>query len=145
MGIVSEFRQFVVRGNVLDMAVGVVIGGAFGKIVGSFVSDVIMPPLGLITGKGQDYRELAWVLGTGADGKTPAAIRYGAFAATVVDFLIVAFAIFLVVKIANAAQNIRKQADAPPPPPKTKSCPECVMEIPIGAKRCGHCTSPVPA
>ena len=119
MGMMSEFREFAVKGNVMDMAVGIVIGGAFGKIVSSLVSDVIMPPIGWLTG-GIDFGALKWVLRP-ADNSDPAhkiaevAISYGSFFNTIITFIIIAFAIFMVIKGMNRMQ--RKQAEAPAAPP----------------------------
>jgi large conductance mechanosensitive channel len=141
----KEFKEFAMRGSVVDLAVGVIIGGAFGKIVSSLVEDVIMPPIGQLLGR-VDFSGLFINLsGTHYDSikaaKTvtpPAAtLNYGIFLNTVVNFLIVAFFIFLVVKQINrfAAKP------APVPAPTTKDCPQCAMPIPLAAKRCGHCTS----
>jgi large conductance mechanosensitive channel len=138
----KEFRDFVVRGNVLDLAVAVIIGGAFGKIVTSFVNDVLMPPIGLLLG-GVDFANLFVAL----DGKSyesleaaktagAATINYGVFLNTIIDFLIVAFIIFLIVKMAN-----RLQKPAPAAEPTTKECPYCYSTIPLKAKRCPNCTS----
>ncbi|EKM97251.1 MULTISPECIES: large-conductance mechanosensitive channel protein MscL [Stutzerimonas stutzeri group] len=114
MSLISEFKAFAMRGNVIDMAVGIIIGAAFGKIVSSFVDGVIMPPLGLLIG-GVDFSDLAIVLKE-AVGETPAVLlRYGAFIQTVVDFLIVAFAIFIAIKAMNSLR--RKEAEAPAAPP----------------------------
>jgi large conductance mechanosensitive channel len=113
---IQEFKTFAMRGNVIDLAVGVVIGGAFGKIVSSFVNDVIMPPLGLLLG-GVDFSSLALTL-RAAEGETPAVLlRYGAFINTVVDFLIIAWAIFMVVKAMNSLKK-KEEAAPPPAPPK---------------------------
>jgi large conductance mechanosensitive channel len=141
----KEFKEFAMRGSVVDLAVGVIIGGAFGKIVSSLVEDVIMPPIGQLLGR-VDFSGLFINLsGThydsikAAKAVTPpaATLNYGIFLNTVVNFLIVAFFIFLVVKQINrfAAKP------APAPAPTTKDCPQCAMSIPISAKRCGHCTS----
>ena len=114
MSLLQEFKQFAMRGSVVDLAVGVVIGGAFGKIVTSFVGDVLMPPIGMLIG-GVDFSGLAVTLRE-AQGNTPAVLwKYGAFLQNVVDFMIIAFAIFLVVKAMNALQ--KKPEAAPPPPP----------------------------
>jgi large conductance mechanosensitive channel len=142
----KEFKEFAMRGNVLDMAIGIVIGAAFGKIVSSFVADIIMPPLGMLLGKmdfsqlfiplnGQHYDTLAAAKEAGA-----ATLNYGIFFNTVLDFLIVAFAIFLLVKAVNSAK--RKQ-EAAPVEPTTKKCPRCLSEIPIAATRCAYCTTDV--
>ena len=114
MGWLDEFKKFAMRGNVVDLAVGVVIGAAFGKIVTSFVNDVLMPPLGLVIG-GVNFGNLALTL-KAAEGETPAVLwKYGAFIQTIVDFTIIAFAIFLVVKAMNRFQRKEEQAPAPPP------------------------------
>jgi large conductance mechanosensitive channel len=117
MGLLKEFKTFAMRGNVLDMAVGVIIGAAFGKIVSSMVSDILMPPVGLLTG-GMDFSRLSITLrqaGAGADAVT---LRYGVFINSIIDFLIVAFCIFLLVKVVNAAQ---RRAEEAPPAPKLPS------------------------
>ena len=120
MALLDEFKQFAMRGNVVDLAVGVVIGAAFGKIVSSFVNDVLMPPLGLLLG-GVDFSDLAVTL-KAAEGEVPAVLwRYGTFIQTIVDFTIIAFAIFLVVKGVNSMQ--KKKEEAPPPAPS----PEVVL------------------
>ncbi len=146
----KEFRDFAMRGNVVDMAVGIVIGAAFGKIVSSVVSDVMMPPIGLLLG-GVDFSNLYVVLKEGAkpapylalaDAQAAGAVtlNYGLFINQIVSFTIVAFALFLVVKGMN---SMKRDAPAPAPAPTEKQCPECAMVIPLAAKRCGHCTSPV--
>jgi len=138
----KEFREFVMRGNVLDLAIAVIIGGAFGKIVTSFVNDVIMPPIGLLLG-GVDFTNLFIAL----DGKLyesldaakaagAATINYGVFLNTVIDFIIVAFVIFLIIKSAN-----RMKKQAPVAEPTTKECPYCSTTIPLKAVRCPNCTS----
>jgi large conductance mechanosensitive channel len=135
----KEFKEFVVRGNVLDLAVGIVIGAAFGKIVTSLVNDVLMPPIGLIIQR-VDFKELFVNLSptsfrTLAEAKTAGAptLNYGMFLNTVFEFVIVAFVIFLVVRTAN---RMRKQ-----PNPTTQECSFCGMSIPLAAIRCPHCTS----
>ena len=116
MGMVQEFKDFAMRGNVVDLAVGVVIGGAFGKIVSSVVADVIMPPIGLMMG-GVDFSDLKVVL-KDAVGEVPAVtLNYGSFIQTCVDFLIVAFAIFMLIKALNSMQRKKEEAPAAPPPP----------------------------
>jgi len=144
MGMVKEFKEFAMRGNVVDLAVGVIIGGAFGKVVSSIVSDVLMPPIGVLMG-GVDFSNLAIKVkeaGLDAAGRpTPAMlIGYGRFVNSVIDFIIVAFCIFIVIKAMNAMQ--KKPAPAAPPP--TKDCPQCLSTIPLKATRCSHCTSDVP-
>ncbi len=138
----EEFKKFAMRGNVVDMAVGIVIGAAFGKIVTSFVNDVLMPPLGKLMG-GVDFSNLFINLGSESFASLAAAqeagaatLNYGVFINTVLDFLIVAFAIFMVIK----AMNKLKTEEAPKAP-DSKSCPQCLSDIPIAAKRCKFCTS----
>ncbi len=142
----KEFREFAMRGNVLDMAVGIIIGAAFGKIITSLVNDVIMPPIGLVLGKvdfsnlflnlsGKPYATLAEAKAAGA-----ATVNYGLFLNTVLDFIIVAFAIFLLIRQVN-----RFKAKPQPPSATTKDCPYCVSTIPIKAVRCPHCTSELTA
>ena len=145
----KAFKEFVVRGNVLDMAVGIVIGAAFGKIVSSFVDDILMPPIGLLLGK-VDFTNLFInlsdkPLASLAEAKAAGApvIKYGVFINTVLDFLIVAFVIFLVVKQVNALK--RQEEAAPPPAPATKECPFCASTIALKAKRCPQCTSEITA
>jgi len=116
MGMMQEFKKFAMRGNVVDMAVGIVVGGAFGKIVSSFVADVVMPPIGLLVG-GVDFSKLAITLKEAAEGAAAVTLNYGKFIQTVVDFLIVAFAIFMVVKGMNALKKKEEAAPPPPPPP----------------------------
>ena len=136
------------RGNVLDMAIGIVIGAAFGKIVTSFVSDILMPPIGLLLG-GVDFSNIFIVLSGGdyaslEDAKKAGAATWnvGLFINTVIDFLIIAFAIFLVVKAIN---NLKRKEETAPPPPSEKACPFCATNIPIKATRCPHCTSQLEA
>jgi large conductance mechanosensitive channel len=131
MGLLSEFRDFAVKGNAVDMAVGIIIGGAFGKIVTSLVNDLIMPPIGMLLGK-MDFSTLAIQL----NEKT--AIKYGAFLNNVLDFVIVAFCIFVVVKQMNRLRPAPAPAAA-----TTKTCPQCCSTIPLGAKRCAYCTTPL--
>jgi large conductance mechanosensitive channel len=139
--VLKDFKEFAMRGNVMDLAVGVIIGAAFGKIVTSLVEDVLMPPLGQVLGK-VDFSGLYFSL----DGKSydsliaakaahAATINYGVFLNTVVSFLIVAFCVFLVVK------QVNRFAAKPAAVPTTKDCPQCAMPIPLAAKRCGHCTT----
>lgn len=136
----KEFKEFIMRGNVVDLAVAVVIGAAFGKIVASFVEDVLMPPIGLILGgvdfsdlfinlSGKDYPSVAAAKAAGA-----ATLNYGIFLNTIINFLIIAFAIFLLLKQINRFQK-------PAPAPATKDCPRCISAIPLKATRCPHCTS----
>jgi len=143
----KEFKAFVMRGNVLDLAVGIIIGGAFGTIVKSLVEDVIMPPVGLALGS-VDFSNLFLLLQDGAKAPSPYAtlaeaqaagavtINYGLFSNSVITFLIIGFAVFLIVRAANTM----KPAEAPAAP-STKDCPHCTMSIPRGASRCPQCTS----
>lgn len=137
-GFFGEFKKFISRGNVMDMAVGVIIGGAFTAIVTSLVNDVLMPVLSLITG-GMDFSSMCLVLGR---GETPATLNYGNFIAAVINFLLVAFAVFCMVKALNAAKDkVVKKSEEAPKAPTTKKCPYCLSEIDIKATRCPHCTS----
>ena len=142
MGFISEFKEFAVKGNVMDMAVGIIIGAAFGSIVNSLVKDVLMPPIGMITG-GINFADLFYAL----DGKTYATlaeaqaaavptINYGLFINSIISFIIVALAIFVLIRKVNA---LKKQPA--PPEPNTKSCPFCKESIPLAAVKCSHCTS----
>ena len=126
MGMLKEFREFAVRGNVVDMAVGIIIGAAFGKIVSSLVADLIMPPLGLVLG-GVDFSDLAITLKEAAGGTAAVTLNYGKFVQSVVDFLIVAAAIFTVVKAMNSLK--KKEAAAPPPPPAPSAEATLLTEI----------------
>ncbi|MGI9223788.1 MAG: large-conductance mechanosensitive channel protein MscL [Woeseiaceae bacterium] len=116
MSMMSEFKDFAMRGNVIDMAVGIVIGGAFGKIVSSFVADVLMPPIGIMLGN-VDFSDLAVTLQAATDEGAAVMLRYGVFLQTVIDFLIIAFAIFLVVKAMNTMKKKEEAAPAAPPAP----------------------------
>ena len=124
----KEFKNFAMRGNVIDLAVGVIIGGAFGKIVASLVGDIIMPLVGLAMG-GISFADLAITVGD-------AVVKYGAFLQVVLDFIIIAFVIFLIVRAFNKSKK-----PAPAAEPTTKDCPHCFTVIPIKATRCPHCTS----
>ena len=150
MGMVKEFKEFAMRGNVVDMAVGIIIGGAFGTIVKSLVSDVIMPPIGLAMG-GVDFSDLFIVLKQGttsgpysalADAQAAGAvtINYGLFLNSVISFLIVAFAVFQLVRTMN---KLKRKEETPPAEPTEKECPKCCTTIPIKAVRCPHCTSEI--
>ncbi len=142
MGLIKEFREFALRGNVIDMAVGVIIGGAFGKIVASLVKDVIMPPLGMLTGG--DFSQFTVVLREGATEAETVALQLGSFLNTVVDFLIVALVIFLMVRQMNRLLA-RFSAKKEPAAPTKKDCEFCCTPIPIKARRCPHCTSQLSA
>ncbi len=126
MSMMSEFRDFAMRGNVVDMAVGIVIGGAFGKIVSSFVNDVLMPPIGMLLG-GVDFSNLAVTLQEAAGEAEAVTLNYGAFIQTVVDFVIIAFAIFMVIKAMNNLK--KKEEEAPPAPPKPSAEETLLTEI----------------
>jgi large conductance mechanosensitive channel len=141
---IKEFREFIAKGNVLDMAVGIIIGVAFGKIIASFVSDILMPPIGLLLGKmdlsnmfislsGETFETLAKAQEAGA-----ATINYGIFIKTVIDFLIVGFVVFLIVRQANKMKK-------PAPPEPTKDCPFCLSAVKPEATRCPFCTSELKA
>jgi large conductance mechanosensitive channel len=153
MGFVKEFKEFAVRGNVVDMAVGIIIGGAFGTVVKSFVSDVMMPPLGLLTGN-VDFADKMVVLKQGmpagpyetlaAAGDAGAVtLNVGTFIDALISFVLVAFAVFLLIKGVNRMK--RQQEVAPAPAPTTKDCPFCASSIPLVATRCPFCTSEVGA
>lgn len=142
----KEFKEFAMRGNVLDMAVGIIMGAAFGKIVSSFVKDVAMPPLGHLLG-GVDFSQLYLNVGTETYATLAAAeeagaplVKYGVFLNSVLDFLIVAFVIFVVIKGMN---RLKRESEAPPEEPTHKTCPRCLSSIPIKATRCAFCTSDV--
>jgi large conductance mechanosensitive channel len=144
----KEFREFAMRGNVLDMAIGIILGAAFGKIITSLVNDVLMPPIGLVVGRinfanlfinlsGVHYATLTEAKAAGA-----ATINYGLFLNTVIDFLIVAFVIFLLIRQVN---RLKRQQEVPSAVPPTKECRYCLSSIPIKATRCPHCTSELKA
>ena len=146
----KEFKEFAMRGNVVDMAVGIIIGGAFGTIVKSLVNDVIMPPIGLALG-GVNFADLFLVLKQGATpgpyialAEAQAAgavtINYGLFFNSVISFLIVAFAVFQLIRTMNA---LKREEEVPPAEPTEKECPKCFSNIPIKAVRCPHCTSEI--
>jgi large conductance mechanosensitive channel len=152
MAMIKEFKEFAVKGNVVDMAVGIIIGGAFGTIVKSLVSDVIMPPIGILLG-GVDFSELFLVLKSGttegpyatlaaAQSAGAVNINYGLFINSVVSFLIVAFAVFMLIRAIN---KLKREEVAPPAEPSTRDCPYCCSTISLQASRCPHCTSEVTA
>jgi large conductance mechanosensitive channel len=141
----KEFREFAVRGNVLDMAIGIIVGVAFGKIITSLVNDVIMPPIGLVLGRvdfndlflsldGKAYKSLGAAKAAGA-----ATINYGTFLNTILDFIIVAFVMFLLVR------QVNRMMPTTPAEPTTRECPYCASQIPLKASRCPNCTSLIPA
>ncbi|MBM4160982.1 MAG: large-conductance mechanosensitive channel protein MscL [Ignavibacteria bacterium] len=133
MSLYKEFKTFAMRGNVVDLAVGFIMGAAFGKIVTSLVNDVIMPPVGVLLG-GVDFSGLMLTIKSGAEGTKAVTLNYGVFINTVIDFLIVASAVFLLVRVVNA---LKRKEEAAPAAPTQRDCPECLMPIPINAKRCG--------
>lgn len=145
----KEFKEFAMKGNVVDMAVGIIIGAAFGTIVKSLVADVIMPPIGLLLG-GVDFSNLFIVLKEGAEAAAPYAtlaaaqeggavtINIGTFINTIISFIIVAFAVFLVIRNIN---KMKREEPAAPAEPTTKDCPRCLSSIPIKATKCAHCGS----
>ncbi len=145
----KEFKEFAMKGNVVDMAVGLVIGAAFGTIIKSLVADVIMPPIGLMMG-GVDFKNLFAVLKDGAEIAAPYAsladaqaagavtVNYGTFINTIISFIIIAFAIFMVVRAMNSAKKKEEEAVVAP---TTKKCAKCLSEIPLDASRCAFCTS----
>lgn len=144
----KEFKEFAMRGNVVDMAVGIIIGAAFGTIISSFVSDIIMPPIGLLLSN-VDFSTLFFVLKEGkvagpyasfAAAKTAGAvtINYGVFVNTIINFIIVAFAVFLLIRNIN---KLQRQKETPSAMPTTKECPYCLSVVPMKAIRCAHCTS----
>ena len=140
----KEFKEFAMKGNMVDMAIGIIIGAAFGKIVSSLVSDILMPPIGKMMG-GVDFSNLFYSLSGGtypslaaAKAAGAATINYGVFLNTAVDFVIIAFVLFMIVKGMN---SMKKKEAAAAAPPKTKDCPQCTTAIPLAAKRCPACTS----
>ncbi len=144
MGIIQEFKEFAVKGNVMDMAVGIIIGAAFGKTVASLVKDIILPPISLAMGKVDFSNMFITLSGQGAPTLAAAqaagavTLNYGIFINTIIEFVIVAFAVFLLVMWVNKLKR-----EAPPPAPNTKECPYCASSIPLKATRCPNCTSQV--
>jgi large conductance mechanosensitive channel len=145
----KEFKEFIMRGNVVDMAIGIVIGAAFGAIVKSFVDDVLMPPIGLLLGN-VDFSHFFITLKEGAKAAGPYAslaaakaagavtLNLGIFINTIISFIIIAFAVFIVIKGIN---RMKREQEAPPAEPTTRDCPFCLSAIPLKATRCPHCTS----
>ena len=145
----KEFKEFALKGNMMDMAIGIIIGGAFGTIIKSLVDDILMPPLGMLTG-GIDFTNKFVVLQEGAAAAAPygtlaaakeagaTVVSYGSFISNFISFLILAFAVFLMVKGMNRLRN-----QSPPPPPATKECPRCLGNVPLKATRCPYCTSEI--
>jgi len=145
MALLKEFKEFAARGNVVDLAVAVIMGGAFGKIISSLVNDVIMPPIGLLLGNvnfGDLFVSLSGSYATLAEAKKAGAptINYGIFVQAVIDFLIVAFVVFVLVKQINRLKKVEA-----PTPPSTRDCPFCISPIPLKATRCPNCTSELKA
>jgi large conductance mechanosensitive channel len=144
----KEFKEFVMRGNVLDMAVGIIIGAAFGKIVSSLVSDVLMPPIGLVLGSVNfsnlflNLSDIAYPSVEAAKAAGAPTVNYGLFLNTVIDFLIISAVIFVLIRQVN---RLRREPAPAPAVPTTKACPHCIFTIPIKATRCPHCTSEVRA
>ena len=152
----DEFKTFAMRGNVVDMAVGIIIGAAFGKIVDSMVKDIVMPPLGFLMGK-VDFTNLYWTLPTNlVDGEIPhyatleaaqeagaVTINYGLFINTVISFILVAFAVFILIKAINKLQAANAKEEAVEEEATTKQCPKCFSTIDIRASKCPHCTSDI--
>ena len=152
MSMMKEFKDFAMRGNVVDMAVGIIIGAAFGTIIKSLVSDVIMPPIGLALG-GVDFNNFFAVLKQGtppgpyaalADAQAAGAVsvNYGVFINTIISFVIVAFCVFLLIRSIN---NMKRKEEEPPAEPTTKDCPYCFSAVPIKATKCAFCTSEIKA
>jgi large conductance mechanosensitive channel len=143
MAFIDDFKKFAFKGNVVDLAVGVVIGAAFGKIVSAVVADLVMPIVSLVLPSG-DWRTSGFVLRTAADPKDNVVLKYGDFLGACLDFFVVALALFLIVsRIIKAAEGRLKKPD--PPPPGTKECPACCETVPAKATRCKFCTSNLPA
>ncbi len=139
-GFIAEFKSFIMRGNVLDMAVGVIIGGAFTAIVTSLNKDIITPLLGLLGGMDFSYLYVTLI----EDPEAPTLLAYGNFITAIINFLITAFVIFILVKCINALLNgFKKKEEEAPAAPTTKKCPYCLSEIPLEATKCAHCTSDV--
>ena len=150
MGMIKEFKEFAMKGNVMDMAIGIIIGAAFGPIVGSLVGDIIMPPIGLLMGN-VDFSNLFFVLKEGAQmgpyasvvaAKAAGAVtvNYGLFINTIINFIIVAFAIFMMIKAMN---KLKREQPAPAAAPSTKPCPQCFSTVHIKAVKCPNCTSSI--
>lgn len=150
MSMVKEFKEFAVKGNVVDMAVGIIIGGAFGTIVKSLVADVIMPPIGMVMGN-VDFSQLFLILNSGsvsgsyatlaeAQAAGAVTINYGLFINNVISFVIVAFAVFMLIRSIN---KLKREDEAPPAEPTTRDCPHCFSAISLQATRCPHCTSEI--
>lgn len=135
----NEFRTFIMRGNVLDLAIGIIIGTAFGAIVSSLVNDVIMPPIGLIIG-GIDFSQIKIVLRAASGDQPEVAMNIGIFINAIITFVIIAFVVFMLVRSVNRMMAMGKKEEAPAAP-TTKDCPYCLSSIPLKATRCPHCTA----
>lgn len=135
-GFIDEFKKFIMRGNVMDMAVGVIVGGAFTSIVTSLNQDILTPILGIFGG--MDFSHLKVTLGSSAEAPV---LAYGNFLTAIINFLITAFVIFLLIKGINVINERLSKKEEKPAAPATKKCPYCLSEIPVAATRCGHCTS----
>lgn len=135
MTIIKEFKDFALKGNMVDLAIGVIIGTAFGKVVSSLVSDIIMPPIGMLIG-GVDFSSLSIKLSVPGTTLPPVEIKYGLFLNTAIDFLIIAVVIFFAIKLMN-----KLRSEPAKEKPTTKPCPQCFMDVPVKAKKCGHCCS----
>ena len=134
MSWLKEIKEFALKGSMVDLAIGVIIGAAFGKVVSSLVADIIMPPLGLLLGH-MDFSNLSLKMKLPGSEAAPVELRYGSFINNLIDFAIVALAIFFIIKLMNRLRP------GPVVEPKTRECPECLMEVPVKAKKCGHCCS----
>lgn len=148
MGLIKEFKEFAVKGNVIDLAVGVIIGGAFNKIVSSLVDDIVMPPIGMIIGR-VDFTNLFFTLGpeeyatlAEAQKAGAATINYGQFINNVIQFIIMAFVIFLIIRQIN---RLKRKEEVKPATPDTKECPFCITKIAAKATKCPQCTANLPA
>ncbi|OGR82648.1 MAG: mechanosensitive ion channel protein MscL [Elusimicrobia bacterium RIFCSPLOWO2_01_FULL_54_10] len=130
----KDFKAFALRGNVVDMAVGVIIGGAFGKIIASVVNDLLMPPIGFLVGN-VDFNDLKFTLRGASEGVPAVTVNYGVFINEIINFTIIAFCMFMAIRGMTALKKEKVE-----PAPTEKKCPQCLMLIPIDAKRCGHCT-----
>lgn len=131
--VLKEFKEFVARGNVIDMAVGIIVGASFGKIVNVLVKNIIMPPIGFVVG-GVDFSDLKITIKKATESSSAITIDYGLFFNALIDFLIISIAIFVLIKAISTIHRKKKNE---------KQCPECCMEVPIAAKKCGHCTSTI--
>jgi large conductance mechanosensitive channel len=143
MAFVDDFKKFAFKGNVVDLAVGVIIGGAFGKIVSALVADLVMPAVALVLPSG-DWRSHGLVLHHAADAKDDVILKYGDFLGAVLDFFVVALALFLIVSRIVKAAEARLMGPAPVEAPTTRECPACLEAVPLKAKRCKFCTSELP-